>query len=74
MKTKNIIFLFIITAAIAMYACKTNTAGVVENNTVENITVADDGKSFPVRFRGVLKSAETAPQIMKPTGMASGRK
>jgi len=58
MKIKNIIFLFIVAAAITIYGCKTNTASTVEYsvvkyNTVENITIADDGKSFPVRFRGV---------------------
>jgi hypothetical protein len=63
MKTKNFIFLCIIAAAIAMYGCKTNTASVVENNTIENITVADDGKSFPVRFRGVWKKDNFASTL-----------
>jgi len=63
MKTKNIIFLCILTAAIAMHGCKTVTANVVENNTVEDITIADDGKSFPVRFRGVWKKDNFANTI-----------
>jgi predicted transcriptional regulator len=63
MKVKKIIFLFIVAAAITIHGCKTNTASAVENNTVENITVADDGKSFPVRFRGEWRKDNFANTI-----------
>jgi hypothetical protein len=58
MSAQKFIFLFIAAAAITIYGCKTNTDSTVEYypvkyNTVENITIADDGKSFPFRFRGV---------------------
>jgi hypothetical protein len=67
MKRKNNTFfmfsILLIITAITIHGCKTSTANIVENNTVENITIADDGKSFPVRFRGVWRKDNFANTI-----------
>jgi hypothetical protein len=55
MRTKIFIFLFIFAAAVTMNGCKTNTANTVENTIIEDITIVDDGKSFPFSFRGVWR-------------------
>lgn len=57
----------IIISAITIIGCKTNTSSVIENNTsTENktteiieITEPNDGKSFPLSFRGTWKRDDT---------------